>query len=56
MEGQKQLPAQEVKKGREIASWSIHVELAIGWKMIYGILKGTMPISLSQTAKQIVDC
>lgn len=37
MEGQKELPAQEVKKGREIASLRIHVERTISWMKTYSI-------------------
>ena len=54
MEGRKQLPADEVQKGRQIASLRIHVERAIGRMKTYGILQGTMPISISRLANQIV--
>jgi hypothetical protein len=38
MEGHKQLPANEVQNGREIASLKIHVERAIGRMKTYSIL------------------
>ena len=54
MEGRKQLPAKEVQRGREISSLRVHVERAIGRIKTYSILKGTMPISLSRIANQII--
>ena len=54
LEGRKQLPADEVHKGRKIASLRIHVERAIGRIKNFGILSGTLPISLARLANQIV--
>ena len=51
MEGRQQLPAEEVQKGRKIASLRIHVERAM---KNFTILKGTIPISLARLANQIV--
>ena len=54
MEGRAQLPAAEVLEGRKIASVRIHVERAIGRIKNFSILKGSLPISLSRIANQIV--
>ena len=54
MEGRKQLPAEEVQEGRNIASLRIHVERAIGRLKNFGILSGTIPLSLSWLTNQIV--
>ncbi len=54
MEGRKQLPAEEVQEGRNIASLRIHVERAIGRLKNFGILSGTIPLSLSRLTNQIV--
>ena len=54
MEGRKQLPSEEVLKGRQIASVRIHVERAIGRIKNYSILKGTLPLSMARLANQIV--
>ena len=55
MEGRKQLPADEVLRGRQIASLRIHVERVIGRIKNYTILKSTLPISMSRIANQIVS-
>ena len=55
MEGRKQLPADEVLRGRQIASLRIHVERVIGRIKNYIILKSTLPISMSRIANQIVS-
>ena len=55
MEGREQLPADEVKRGRTIASLRIHVERAIGRIKNYTILKGTLPITMIRIANQIVS-
>ena len=55
MEGRKQLPAEEVERGRGIASLRIHVERAIGRMKTYSIMKGTLPNTLSRVANQIVS-
>ena len=54
MEGRKQLPVEEVQEGRNIASLRIHVERAIGRLKNFGILSGTIPLSLSRLTNQIV--
>ena len=53
-EGRKQLPAEEVKKGRQIASVRIHVERAIGRIKNFSILRGNFPLSMIRLANQIV--
>lgn len=55
MEGREQLPADEVKHGRGIASLRIHVERAIGRIKNYTILKGTLPITMIRISNQIVS-
>lgn len=54
LEGRKQLPAEEVKKGRQIASVRIHVERAIGRIKNFSILKWNFPLSMIRLANQIV--
>ena len=54
MEGRKQLPAEEVQEGRNIASLRIYVERAIGRLKNFGILSGTIPLSLSPLTNKIV--
>ena len=54
MERHQQLPSDEVKTGRKIASLRIHVERAIGRMKNYGILKSTIPISPARFTNQIV--
>ena len=54
MEGRKQLPAEEVKSGRRIASLRIHVERAIGRIKNFTILKNTLPITMARIANQIM--
>lgn len=54
LEGREQLPADEIKHGRSIASLRIHVERAIGRIKNYTILKGTLPITMIRVANQIV--
>ena len=55
MEGRKQLPPEEVLRGRQIASLRIHVERIIGRIKNYTILKSTLPLSMSRIANQIVS-
>ena len=54
LEGRKQLPTDEVREGRKIASLRIHVERAIGRIKNFNILSETLPISLARLANQIV--
>ena len=54
LEGQHQLPLQEVDKGRKIASLRIHVERAIGRIKTFSILKETIPLSMARLTNQIV--
>ena len=55
LKGQKQLTAEEVKEGRQIASLRIHVERIIGRVKNFSILRGTLPISMTRLANQIVS-
>ena len=55
LEGRRQLPASEVLEGRKIASVRIHVERVIGRIKNYAILKGTLPLTLSRIANQIIS-
>ena len=55
MKGREQLPIDEVKHGRSIASLWIHVECAIGRIKNYTILKGTLPVTMIRVANQIVS-
>ena len=48
------MPAEEVKKGRQIASVRIHVECAIGRIKNFSILKGNFPLSMIRLTNQIV--
>ena len=54
LDGKKQLSPTDVEAGRKIASLRIHVERAIGRIKCFGILKGTIPISLARLANHIV--
>lgn len=54
MEGRKQIPAEEVLKGRQIASVWIHVERAIGRIKNFSTLKEMLPLSMSRLVNQIV--
>ena len=54
LEGRGQLPAEEVTKGRNIASLRIHVERAIGRIKNYSILKGCFPLSMARLSNQVV--
>ena len=53
MEGQQQLPAEEVQQGRNIALCRIHVERAIGRIKTFNIY--ALPISMTRLANQIVS-
>lgn len=54
LEGRQQLSSDEVERGRKIASLRIHVERCIGRIKNFGILKGTIPISMARLSNQIV--
>ena len=54
LKGREQLPSEEVKEGRQIASVRIHVERAIGRIKNFSILKGTFPLSMVRLANQVV--
>ena len=54
MDGQQQLPPEEIQSGRRIASLRIHVERAIGRIKVYSILKGTIPLSMARLTNQII--
>ena len=51
---EKQFAAEDVDKGRKIASVRIHVERAIGRIKTFQILKGTIPISMARLTNQII--
>lgn len=53
LENRGQLPASEVKSGRQIASLRIHVERAIGRIKNYRILKGTLPLFMARLANHL---
>ena len=55
MEGRARLLSEEVQRGRKIASLRIHIERVIGRIKNYSILKGTLPLTLSRIANQIVS-
>ena len=54
LEDRRQLPSTKVEAGRKIASVRIHVERTIGRMKCFGILKGTIPISLARLTNHIV--
>ena len=54
MEGRARLPSEEVQRGRKIALLRIHIEMVIGRIKNYSILKGTLSLTLSRIANQIV--
>ena len=56
IEGRKQLPSEEVLKGRQIASVRIHVERAIGFIKNNSILKGTLPLTCIYGSTSQPDC
>ena len=54
LDGRSQLPPEEIKAGRKIASLRIHVERVIGRLKSYNILKETIPLSMARITNQIV--
>ena len=54
MEGRRQLPADEMQRGRSIASLRIHVERAIGRMKQHKILTGVFQLKMARLANQIV--
>lgn len=54
LEGRRQLPSDEVQRGRQIASLRIHVERAIGRIKTFSILKGNFPLSMIRLVNQVV--
>ena len=54
LDGRTQLPPDDVKKGRAIASLRIHVERAIGRIKQFAILKGKFPLSMIRLLNQVV--
>ena len=55
MEGRKQLPAEKVQEDRNTASLRFHVEIVtIGRLKNFGILSGTIALSISRLTNQIV--
>ena len=55
MENRQQLPAEEVQRGRKIASLRIHVERAIGRIKNYRIIGTTFPVSMIRLADMVVS-
>ena len=55
LKGRKQLKAEEVKEGRQIASLRIHVERTIGCVKNFSLLRGTLPISMTCLPNQIAS-
>ena len=55
MEGRKQLPPEEIQRGRHIASLRIHVERCIGRIKNFKILGQNFPLSMIRIANQIVS-
>jgi len=55
MENRQQLPAEEVRRGRGIASLRIHVERAIGRIKNYRIIGTTFPVSMIRLADMVVS-
>ena len=54
MKGRQQLPSEEIKVGRKIASLRIHVKRAIRRIKTYQILTSTIPLSMAHLSNQIV--
>ena len=54
MDGQQQLPPEQIQSGKRITSCQIHVERAIGRIKVYNILKGTISLSLACLTNQII--
>ena len=54
LDGQQQLPPEQIQSGRRIASLRIHVERAIGRIKVYSILKATIPLSMARLTNQII--
>ena len=54
LDGRQQLPADEVKHGRQISSLHIHIERAIGRIKQFAILQGNFPLSMVRQVNQIV--
>ena len=53
LEGRQQLPTEEVKRGRQIASLRIHVERAIGRIKQFAILQGNFPLCMVRQVNHI---
>ena len=53
LEGRLQLPQDDIRKTRHIASLRIRVERAIGRIKIVAILQGNFPLSMSRLANQV---
>lgn len=54
LDGRTQLPPEDIKRGRSIASLRIHVERAIGRIKQFAILKGKFPLSMIRLLNQVV--
>ena len=54
LDGRTQLPPEDIKRGRSIASLHIHVERAIGRIKNFAILKGKFPLSMIRLLNQVV--
>ena len=53
MEGRRQLPTEDIQRGRSLASIRIHVERAIGRMKLHKILTGVFPLKMARLTNQL---